>query len=96
MNAPLIASAFLFIALVPDLPYGYFQILRWVVCGASCLGAFMAMEKDSKGWLWTMVGMAILFNPILPIRLGRETWQVLDLVGGIVFLCAIPIFKKEK
>jgi hypothetical protein len=93
MYAPLIAAGFLFIALTSGLPYGYFQILRWVVCGASCYGAFLAMEKDLQGWMWTMAGMALLFNPILPIRLSRDLWQILDVIGGIVFLCAIPIFK---
>ena len=46
MYAPWIAAAFLFIALVPDLPYGYYQILRWVVCACSCFGAFIAMERE--------------------------------------------------
>lgn len=95
MYAPWIAAASLFIALVPDLPYGYYQILRWVVCACACFGGFIGMEKERHGWLGTFVVVAILFNPILPIHLSREIWQPIDAVVGIIFLCSLGLFNQQ-
>lgn len=77
---------------VDSLPYAYFQIMRLVVCGAACFGGFTL--KQRQGWLWTMVIIAVLFNPILPVRLERGIWQTIDLVTGIVFL--VSIFQSKK
>jgi hypothetical protein len=78
---------------VESLPYAYFQILRLVVCGTACFGAFAL--KQRQGWLWTMVIIAVLFNPLLPVRLDRGTWQAIDLATGIVFLVSIPLLWKS-
>lgn len=78
---------------VESLPYAYFQVLRLVVCGAACFGAFTL--KQRQGWLWTMVILAILFNPLLPVRLDRGTWQAIDLATGIIFLVSIPVLWKS-
>ncbi len=80
---------------VDSLPYAYFQIMRLVVCGAVCFGAFTL--KNRQGWLGTMAIIAVLFNPLLPVRLDRNTWQVIDLATGIVFLISIsPVWKSSK
>jgi len=96
MYAPWIAAAFLFVAMVPDLPYGYYQILRWVVCACACFGAFVGMEKERHGWMGTFAVIAVLFNPILPIHLSRELWQPIDVIAGIVFLCSLGLFRKTR
>ena len=79
-------------ATVGSLPYGYFQILRLVACGAACFGA--STLKHRPAWLWTMVIIAVLFNPIAPVRLDRGIWQLIDLATGIVFLVSVPMLWK--
>ena len=82
---------------VPDdsLPYVYFQVLRLAVCGAACFGAFVL--KHLQGWRWTFVVVAVLFNPVLPVRLDRGAWQVIDLATGFVFFVSIrPLWKTDK
>lgn len=96
MYAPLVAAAFLFFALVPGLPYGYFQILRLIVCGSACFSAYTAFEKDNKFWLWAFIAIAVLFNPLLPVHLNRVLWQPIDFATGIIFICSFRLFKKQK
>ena len=76
------------------LPNAYFEVLRCAVCGVSCYGGFKL--RGRQGWLWTMVGVAVLFNPIVPARFSREAWQVIDAAAGIFFLISIVLFKKRK
>ncbi len=47
-----------------DNPYGYYQILRWVVCG---LTRYLAYRNDKNVWAWIFGVTAVLFNPIAPI-----------------------------
>ena len=74
---------------VDSLPYGYYQILRWVVCG---VGAYCAIRlAGRKGWMWAMSIVALLFNPALPFRFGYSTWGAIDLIAGVFFITAIPL-----
>lgn len=74
-------------------PYGYYQILRWVVCGASAWSVYLAIQTDKNGWAWTLGTIAVLFNPILPIYLTRDIWSFLDIVTGITLLASLQHVK---
>jgi hypothetical protein len=63
-------------------PYGYYQLLRVAVCGVS---VFLVSVWE-KSWVRFLFGfIAILFNPILPIHLSRELWQIIDLALSVLF-----------
>lgn len=73
------------LALLP-LPYGYYTLLRIVVCGAGAFGAYKAFEKpETQVWAFALGGLAILFNPIIPIHLTREIWAPIDIAAAAVF-----------
>lgn len=90
----IIASGFLFIALFDGLPYVYFTLLRFIVCA---VGVYLAynIHEDNKGslWVWAFAGIAVLFNPIIPIYLQRGQWMVIDLIIGIFFVLSMFIIK---
>jgi hypothetical protein len=75
-------------------PYGYYQILRWVVAGAALFILWIAYNFKKQAWIWIMGVIAILFNPIVPINLVKETWLVIDFIAAGLFL--ISIFKIKK
>lgn len=72
-------------------PYGYYQILRWVVAGVAVFAGYVAYKLEEKIWIWLMGLTALLFNPIAPIYLAKETWVIIDLIIAVIFL--ISIFK---
>lgn len=80
----LIVAVMLLIA-VADLPYGYYQLLRWTTCGVSIFIAFQAY-KMRKAWVTWLFGLiALLFNPIIPIHLTKEIWRPIDLAIAAIF-----------
>lgn len=90
----IIASAFLFVALFDGLPYGYFSLLRFVVCAVGAYLAYKIYEDNKESlWVWAFGFVAILFNPIIVIHLQREQWWVIDLVVGIFFILSIFLSK---
>lgn len=77
------ASVMLLAAVFGRWPYGFYQLLRLVVCGASIYGAFVYAEK-SKARMWILIAAALIFNPIAPLRMSRNDWASVDLLAGIV------------
>ena len=87
-----IAIAVLLLAIPSGIwPYGYFVLLRWVITGAALYNIWVAYNLQKMGWVWIMGGIALLFNPIVPLHLDKSIWQVLDLVAASIFL--VSIFK---
>jgi len=90
----IIASGFLFIALFDGLPYGYFTLLRFVVCAVGIYLAYKTYEDNKESlWVWAFGFVAILFNPIIIIHLQREQWWFIDLIVGIFFVLSIFLIK---
>ena len=94
----IIAIVMLFWALA-DNPYGYYQILRWVIAGVTGYSAYSAYEHKKNAWTWILGIIAILYNPIAPIHLDRETWSIIDLiVAAIIFtnIFKMKTFEKKE
>lgn len=79
----LVSAALLVVALA-DLPYGFYTVLRLIVCGTAAYGAWMASETDRTFWTFLLGGIALLFNPVVPVYLDRSVWAVLDLGSAAV------------
>lgn len=91
----LVAAALLVLALA-ELPYGYYQMLRWFICAVAAFTAFVAYSYGREGWTVVFGAVAVLFNPIAPIYLSREVWAVLDLATAAVFLASfVPLHRAK-
>ncbi len=91
LRIPLVVSiAALLIAAFGEPPYDFFVLMR-VLLFVVCLVAMAALQKSNPGtsWVWTLAVIALLYNPLLPIHLRRDTWRLLNLatVPILGFLC---------
>ena len=75
------------------LPYGFYQLLKILTCITACYSA--SKFRDNSKWLWTMICIAILFNPIRPIKLDKELWNLLDIISGLIFIRCLKINSKQ-
>jgi len=79
----LVAALMLSFAVLP-LPYGYYTVLRLVVCGAAGYAAYrLKNNADHSKHFIPLVIVAILFNPLIPIFLAKLIWQPIDLAGAV-------------
>jgi len=85
----IVVALMLFIALSTSLPYSYYQILRWAVVLSSGFLAYNAFNENKQVWSWIFVASLILFNPIASIHFERETWEILNIIFGFVYLISI-------
>lgn len=89
----ILLALLLFICLA-DMPYGYYQLVRFVgLIGFSIL-AYKAYEHNKKIEMIIFVGLALLFQPFFKISLGREIWNIVDVIVGVGLL--LSIFIKDK
>lgn len=93
--ARLIAAGLLFWALARH-SIDYFTLLRWVVCGVAAYTAYVAVAQESRAWPWVMGGIAVLFNPIIQVRLSRKTWAPIDVGTGVVLLVSIWFVQERR
>lgn len=84
----IVVAGMLFVAFL-SLPYSYYQILRWIVAISSGLLAYNAFNENKQVWGWIFIASLILFNPIASIHFDRETWEILNIIFGFVYLTSI-------
>jgi len=77
-------------------PYGYYQLLRFVVCGVSAYTAFVAYQWQKLWATWLFGFIAVLFNPLVPIHLPRELWQTIDVACAFLFVAIASVLRKPK
>ena len=78
-----------------DMPYGYFQFVRVTSTLGFVLLAFQSYQSNSTSYLVIYVILAILFQPIEKIALGRELWNVVDVIVGMGLLLTALGTKSE-
>ena len=82
------------IALLPIRWYGYYVLLKLVVCGGCAFLAANAYDDGHKHLVWFLGGLAVLYNPIIRFPLGRELWIVVNILTTIVLIAAMRASKK--
>lgn len=72
-----------------DMPYGYYVLLRLLLCGVSVI-LLSATRTPLQDWQrWLLGGAAILYNPFVPVELGdKEIWTVLN-IGTIALFWSV-------
>lgn len=75
----------LLLCLAP-MPYGYYQFIRLVATGSFAYWAYKAKQRDDNKVMWIFLILAILFQPIFKIALGRSIWNMIDIIVGIYLI----------
>lgn len=88
----IVLTILLFLCLL-NLPYGYYQFIRFAALAGFGYLAYTANEQNNKNEVFVYIALAILFQPFMKIALGRELWNIIDVVVGIGLI--ISLFKSD-
>ena len=77
-----------------DMPYGYFQLIRAVCLIAFAFYAFDSFKAGKNNLGIAFLFLAVLFQPIIKIALGRTVWNIVDVVVAI-FLILLVVNEKD-
>lgn len=87
----ILAMALLLWALVPYNPYGYYSVMRWIVCATFIYLAVKSHEQQQQTWVWAWGVVAGIYNPIFPVHATREFWSLVNI--ATIALVAFGAFK---
>ena len=84
-----IGLAILLLLCLINMPYSYYQFVRFIsMCGFAYL-AYCSNEDNRKNEAFVYIVLAILFQPFIKIALGRTIWNVVDLIVGISLIFSL-------
>lgn len=89
-----ILLAVLFFLCLLDMPYGFYQLVRFVALIGFSVLAYQSYENENKNLTIIYIGLAILFQPLIKISLGREIWNIVDVIVGIALIVSLFIRQK--
>ncbi len=78
----------LFICLL-DMPYGFYQLVRFIALIGFGYLAFHAKQRNHLNEAFVYASLALLFQPLLKITLGRTLWEIVDVVVGIGLITSV-------
>lgn len=78
-------------AVLGNFPFVYYQLMNWIVVGASIVTALQASRKNNLSIMWLFLLVAVVFNPVAPLYLAQDVWIIVDVVAGALFVLAFFI-----
>lgn len=92
---PCIIAAAMALIAIADLPYGYYTLMRLVVCATAIYVIVIAARSGQTWGIWLYGIIGLLFNPLIPIHLTKGMWQPLDFITGILLVVAALVIRKK-
>jgi hypothetical protein len=89
-----IALAILLLMCLFHMPYGYYQLIRYIALVGFAILAYYEYERKNIPMVIVYVALVLLFQPIAKVTLGRQVWNIVDVVmaTGLV----VTLFIKNK
>jgi len=84
-----IILAILLLLCLADMPYGYYQLVRFVSMAGFIYLAYKANENNNTTQAVAFVLLALLFQPFAKIALGRSLWNIVDVVVAVWLLTSL-------
>ena len=90
-----IILAILFFLCLADMPYGFYQFVRFAGMVGFVLLTYEAHKSGNQREMIIYACLAVLFQPFFKIALGRQMWNIVDVIVGIGLLISISMKPKE-
>jgi hypothetical protein len=89
-----ICLSVLLLVCIFDMPYGFYEIVRFLALVGFGYLAIKTYRLKNQSLSFVYVMLAILFQPIFKIALGREFWNVVDIIVAIGLSISLLIKRK--
>jgi len=91
-----ISLSILFLLCLLNMPYGYYQFVRFVGMLGFSLLAYFSFEQKKNVEVIIYIGLAMLFQPFIKVALGRTIWNVVDVVVALGLVISLLLNRKIK
>lgn len=84
-----IVLAILFFLCLADMPYGFYQFVRFAGLIGFVILAYQAHHEGRQTEMIIYGCLALLFQPLFKVALGRQIWNIVDVIVGIFLIGSI-------
>lgn len=91
-----LAFAAMLLLCLADMPYGYYQLVRFMAMVIFGWMAYDYSNKEQQFGFITFGSLALLFQPFFKIAFGRTIWNIVDVVVAIVLIVVVMYNIKSK
>ena len=91
----IIISVLLLLCLL-KMPYGYYQLVRLVSFASFLVIANFAYKEKQINLMYLFIFFAILFQPFIKVALGRQIWNIVDVVVAVLLIGSMFYKKLHK
>ena len=84
----------IFLLCLLDMPYGYYQAVRFIGMLGFILLTYFSNQQNNKIDVIVYISLALLFQPFIKVALGRTVWNIVDVIvsAGLI----VSLFVKHK
>jgi hypothetical protein len=78
------------------MPYGYYQFVRFMALTGFAALACFSYKANRNREMFIFIVLAVLFQPLVKIALGRMLWNAVDVIvaAGLLFSLIIKLKKR--
>ena len=84
-----LALAGLLLGCLLPMPYGYFQLVRFLALFGFGFLALDANKRNSEPEMYLFIALAVMFQPFLKISFGRFLWNIIDVIVAAGLLLSL-------
>jgi hypothetical protein len=84
-----IILAILFFLCLADMPYSFYQFVRFIGLVGFGILAYQAKSNGKQNQVIIYIILAVLFQPFIKISLGRELWNIVDVIVAVALIISI-------
>lgn len=81
--------AIVFLLCLLKMPYSYFQLVRFAALVGFALLAWFAFKEKEPIQMILYIALALLFQPFNKPALGRQVWNLVDVIVAVGLLISI-------
>jgi len=71
------------------MPYGFYELVRFIALIGFAYLAYHANQQNNNTATIIYAALALLFQPFFKIALGRDLWNIVDVVVAIGLLITL-------
>jgi len=90
-----IALSILLLLCLFDMPYGFYQLVRFVALISFGILSYQSYKRGKQTEMIIYGALALLFQPFFKISLGRELWNLVDVILGMGLIISIFVFRDK-
>ena len=94
-NSIKVILATLFFICLLDMPYGYYQLVRFVALLGFVLLSYHSYKEERFEVAIIFGCLGLLFQPFIKVSLGRQLWNIVDVVVGLGLIISIVIERRR-